>query len=349
MKKLFLLALLFIQSADACSTFYFGSTPSGLIGKSYDWHQSHGLLMVNKRGVQKKSLTVIPSQKALNWKSKYGSVTFNQHGKEFPLGGMNEKGLTVEILWLAASVYPKPDEKPVLNELQWIQYQLDSAANVSEAIEAASGLRVANLYAKVHYFVCDKLGECATFEYLDGKLVYHSGKDLLAKVLTNNTYSESVKYLKRFEGFGGEIPMPIESGSLPRFVRAATLTKRTPPNGISDLEYAFDTLGRLAQANYTKWNIVYHPMAGEVYFRQGHNGDPMKILTGQLDYSCKTSSKMLDLTERRVGNVMENLVAYNAQVNHATVKLALKDISSQLPAGSLEKVAKYPETLTCTN
>lgn len=32
--------------------------------------------------------------------SKYGSITFNQYRKEFPIGGMNEKGLVIEALWL---------------------------------------------------------------------------------------------------------------------------------------------------------------------------------------------------------------------------------------------------------
>jgi choloylglycine hydrolase len=31
--------------------------------------------------------------KTISWISKYGSITFNQYGREFPTGGMNEKGL----------------------------------------------------------------------------------------------------------------------------------------------------------------------------------------------------------------------------------------------------------------
>jgi choloylglycine hydrolase len=26
------------------------------------------------------------------WTSRYGSITFNQYGREFPSGGINEKG-----------------------------------------------------------------------------------------------------------------------------------------------------------------------------------------------------------------------------------------------------------------
>ena len=33
-----------------------------------------------------------------SWVSKYGSVTFNQYGRELPTGGMNEAGLVVETI-----------------------------------------------------------------------------------------------------------------------------------------------------------------------------------------------------------------------------------------------------------
>ena len=65
----------------------------------------------------------------------------------FPLGGMNEKGLVVEIMWLDSSEYPKPDGKPSVNELQWIQYQLDNFATVNDVLSAAAKIRVSKVYA----------------------------------------------------------------------------------------------------------------------------------------------------------------------------------------------------------
>ena len=68
----------------------------------------------------------MPDGNTISWVSQYGSITFNQYGKEFPTGGMNEKGLVVELMWLDGTIYPQPDERPAIGVLQWIQYQLDN-------------------------------------------------------------------------------------------------------------------------------------------------------------------------------------------------------------------------------
>ena len=39
------------------------------------------------------------------WQSKYASVTFNQYGVELPTGGINEKGLVVEIMGLKSEAF----------------------------------------------------------------------------------------------------------------------------------------------------------------------------------------------------------------------------------------------------
>ncbi len=90
-------------------------------------------MMVNARGMAKRSFGQDAS-KALAWVAAYGSITFNQFGKGIPHGGMNEKGLVVELMWLNETVYPGADKRAALNELQWIQYQLDNCANIDEVI-----------------------------------------------------------------------------------------------------------------------------------------------------------------------------------------------------------------------
>lgn len=76
-----------------------------VFGKNYDWHLEFGYLMINKRNVTKTAMqtgTAIDSPAA--WTSRYGSVTFNQYGRESPMGGMNEAGLAQD-LWI---VLPGP-------------------------------------------------------------------------------------------------------------------------------------------------------------------------------------------------------------------------------------------------
>src|SRR3990167_4903964 len=148
-------------SSRACTTFFFASGSRGCVGKALDWHQAHGMVLVNKRHVFKTALSFEESPRPAQWISKYGSVTFNQYGREFPYGGMNEAGLIVEIMMLPQTHYPVPDHRPTINELQWIQYQLDQFETVHEVISGAAQLRVSPVYAKVHYMLCDRFKECA--------------------------------------------------------------------------------------------------------------------------------------------------------------------------------------------
>ena len=59
---------------------------------------------------------------SIAWTSKYGSATFNQYGREFPMGGMNEAGLVVESMMLFETEYPLPDTRSGIDPTQWIQY-----------------------------------------------------------------------------------------------------------------------------------------------------------------------------------------------------------------------------------
>jgi hypothetical protein len=67
-----------------------------LLAKNLDWPISDGYILVNKPGVKKNAFT--NQHPRISWISKYGSITLNQFGKEFPLGGMNEAGLAIEEL-----------------------------------------------------------------------------------------------------------------------------------------------------------------------------------------------------------------------------------------------------------
>jgi penicillin V acylase-like amidase (Ntn superfamily) len=177
------LSLLVTHPARPCTTFLAEHDGQPVVGKNYDWNQNAGLVVMNPRGLRKSALTLAPQDTPLSWTAKYASLTFNQYGVEFPNGGLNEKGLTAEILWLDSSVYPVADSRPAVNELQWIQHALDGFATVDELATAAAGIRVARAYANVHYLVCDAGADCAAFEYLSGELVVTRASAMPAKTL----------------------------------------------------------------------------------------------------------------------------------------------------------------------
>ena len=115
-----LLVLALAVPGSACTTFCLRDGGRIVFGKNYDWSVGDGLLVVNKRGVARKADAESDPRPA-SWTSKYGSVTFNQYGRDFPSGGMNEKGLAIELMWLEGSRYPAADARPGVDNLQWIQ------------------------------------------------------------------------------------------------------------------------------------------------------------------------------------------------------------------------------------
>ncbi len=138
MKKIFLVLIVFGFKSVlfACTTFSFTAKDETVVfGRNFDFPVGIGHIEINKRNLRKKSF-VQPPEKTFEWVSKYGSITFNQAGKEFPYGGINEAGLVIELMWHREAVYPEKDNRYGLSELQWIQYQLDNSETVKEVIRS---------------------------------------------------------------------------------------------------------------------------------------------------------------------------------------------------------------------
>lgn len=239
------------------------------LGRNLDWNWESGMVFVNPRNIHKTAL-VLNIQNAATWTSKYGSVTFNQFGRELPFGGMNEAGLVVECMWLDGTQYPQPDARPEIDMLQWIQYQLDNCSTVAELIASDKKIRLEDtpIRARIHYLVCDAKGDCATIEFLDGKMRVHRGKELPYHALANDTYSSEAAYLQAHPQHDDATPL-ADTDSIPRFCRAATRAAdfRPAKNPEHDIAYAFNTLNQVRQGNFTVWQIVYDASDRKIYWR----------------------------------------------------------------------------------
>ncbi|MBN2363358.1 hypothetical protein JXL83_04420 [candidate division WOR-3 bacterium] len=85
-KNVILFCFLKITALQACSTFCLKSQNELIYGRNFDWMVGEGLVIVNKRGIEK---TAFINENPAHWTSKYGSVTFNLYGREFPMDGIN--------------------------------------------------------------------------------------------------------------------------------------------------------------------------------------------------------------------------------------------------------------------
>lgn len=345
LSSLVLLGLTFNQ-ASACTTFCLKNKGEVLFGKNYDWMVGDGLVIVNKRGVSK-SADVEGEANPARWVSKYGSVTFNQYGRENPSGGLNEAGLVIELMWLDETRYPAADSRPALDVLEWIQYHLDTAATVAEVVENSEKVRITSL-VPLHYLVNDQAGNSATIEFLDGKLVAHHGSALPVSTLTNDTYAKSLSYAKT-----KAIDQTRGNGSLERFARAAAKTgefKHAERSEADAVSYAFDILSNVAQGSYTQWSIVYDQKRQKIHFRTRQAPQIKTIDAKAFDYSCGPAVKILDMNAKAEGDVTAKFTDYTRKANRDLIERSFNgtDMLRYLPDVVRDQLAASPEKFVCS-
>jgi len=348
MKKMIACFLLCIISlmAVACTTFVINKDGHIVFGRNYDWITDAGIVNTNQRGLYKTSLKNNDGA-TISWVSKYGSITFNQYGKEFPTGGMNEKGLVVELMWLDETKYPEKDERPSVNVLQWIQYQLDNCTTVEEIIKSDAALRIENRGVPLHYLVADANGNAATIEFLEGKMVVHKDKELSFPVLTNSTYTSSVNaennYLK-----SNRLP---NNNSLERFVTACNMIQQlnTDKTNTPVTDYAFSILNKVSQGDYTKWSIVYDITDKEIHFKTQSNRDIKIIRFNGFDFSCSSLPKMYNMNQQDKGNITAKFVLPDKELKRNIIARAVAESSKDVHISDEEKerMLTYEESVRC--
>jgi choloylglycine hydrolase len=254
----------------------FSNSNSLLIGHNLDdYIKVPGLVVVNKRGVQKENISWSDlksisgksnSAPRQQWTSKYGSITYNTFGKEFIDGGMNETGFYVGEMTLIGTVYPENDALPKIYHHLWMQYLLDNFSTVQEALESLSKLLIEG-HCQWHFFIADRTGNAAVIEFLKGKTVIYKDKNLPFKVLCNRSYSRELDSIKLFNGFGGNRPVNFKDTIIDRrFIWAnAMLGNHRQQKSISDVDYAFEILKQMDIGN-NKWSIVYDMKELRMYF-----------------------------------------------------------------------------------
>jgi penicillin V acylase-like amidase (Ntn superfamily) len=327
--------LLGAASAAACTTFVMRDGELVLFGKNYDWSVGEGLLVVNPRGLARTAI-VPAGVRAATWTSRFGSVTFNQYGVASPSGGINEAGLAIELMWLDETRYPDADARPVVGNLEWIQYQLDRHATVAEVIGSDAQVRIAD-NAPLHYLVADRSGEVAVIEFLAGRLQARRGNDLPVPALANDPYAEELASWQR----GGE--------ARSRFARAGRRALDFHAGGTraEALDYAFTTLRGVSQPS-TQWSIVYDLRKGELFFRTRNREAVRRLAVGGLDFRCAAGVRAVEL-DRPGPDMAAALRPLTAQQHRgflATV-YAKTPFLADTPPARIEYLAKQPLAASC--
>lgn len=344
-----------VRPGQACSTFVLRDNAELLLCTNFDHYSSNGLMMINQRGVGKRAL-VMPPRIPVEWVSQYGSITFTQMGKEFPFGGMNEAGLAIALMWLDDTRYPEQDDRPIINILQWIQYQLDNFSSVEAVLQSLDKMRFSLSRIKLHFMICDRSGNSATVEFLDRKVVCHESEALLVEVLTNDPYEKCIKFYSAYQEFDFEEQVAHTTmAHTDRFVKIAKRLEDFRSININPArEYAFDTLTSVSvgkiKGQCTAWSIVYDVKNGQIYFKTFENRNVRVVKLADFNYSLSTPSKVLDVTAALKGDVSDHFMVYSTSINRALIS---KTFSIYKEAGFMKEVSptyiavlsNYPSTL----
>lgn len=354
MRKLILLTMLMAAGAAqvfSCSTFLLHKNGDLVFGRNYDWLSDAGLVCVNLRGLSKTS--AVKEGKKTSWVSRYGSITFNQYGKEFPTGGMNEEGLVVEVMWLDDSRYPQPDARPEMNVLQWIQYQLDNCRTVAEVISTDRAIRIAQDNPTVHFLVADATGNAATVEFLNGKMTVHTGKNLPVPALTNTDYATSIKKVRGLSEGNSSNREVFSDNSLQRFSTICSMVQQYNVGNIREtaVDYSFKILKKVANAEYTKWSIVYDIRNKAIHFKTSGVTSVRKVNFRHFDFSCASSSLSFDMNEAAKGDVSALFKPLRSETNSRILTRAARETSRhiRLNDDEVRYLVNYARNISCKN
>lgn len=305
--------------ADACTrAVYLGPDNMIVTGRTMDWKEDpQSNIYFFPRGMERRGGK---TDNTIKWTSVYGSVVT----AGYDIGvcdGMNEKGLVANLLFLAESDYHRPDDKrPVMGLSIWTQYVLDNFATVDEAVEVL-GKEVFRIddpdlpngaKSTLHLSISDPTGNSAIFEYINGNLVIHHGRD--CQVMTNSpTYDKQQTLDDYWEQIGGLVMLPGTNRASDRFVRASFYIKVLPQT--ADYRQAvagvFSVMRNVSvplgisipsQPNIasTRWRTVADQKNRVYYFESTLSPDIFWIDLNALDFSADKSVRKLTLTNGEI-------------------------------------------------
>ncbi len=312
-----------------CTTLILKDARELLLAHNYDFNFGHGLVITNPSGIMKVALGENEHRSA-QWVAQYGSVTFNQFARELPVCGMNETGLTIGSMWHAVDAPPAPPGRGLINELQWIQYQLDRRGSVWEIIEGLDDVKWSVAVCPMHYLVCDPTGDAAIIEHDGTALRAYEYPNALA--CSNASISETLAYFEQFENLYSK-QFKIRQPILDRAVKAILLSRefgdrdaRRPAVdqaftaldqvrlqiGMRDL---FKWLGKGLPPSRTFWQIIFDMRSMVIYFRSPGKKERKSISFLAMDLGQAAPATVLDIHTPLDGEVTYLFEEYTRAAN----------------------------------
>ncbi len=301
--------------AQACTrVVYLGADGDVITARSMDWKVDVATnLWVFPRGMARSGEA---GPNSIKWTSKYGSVIATGYDIS-TTDGMNEAGLSANLLWLVESDYPQPSaSKPGLTIAAWAQYVLDNFATVQEAVDAlrrepfivvTDNVPGENRLATLHLSMSDASGDSAIVEYIGGKQVIHH--DRKYQVMTNSPiFEEQLALNEYWKHIGGVVFLPGTNRSADRFARASFYINAIPKSEdpVEALASVFSVIRNTSvpfgittpdepNISSTRWRTVADHKRKLYFFESALTPNTFWIDLKKLDFSPRASVLKLDL------------------------------------------------------
>lgn len=302
--------------AGACTrVVYLGTHGDVITARSMDWKVDVGTnLWVFPRGIRHSGEA---GPNSVQWTSRYGSVTASGYDVA-TTDGVNEKGLSAQLLWLVESQYPAyRKDKSALSVSLWAQYVLDNFATVDQAVAAlqkepffvvTDTLPGERRLATLHLSMSDASGDSAIVEYIGGRQVIHHGRQF--QVMTNSpTFDQQLALNAYWKEIGGTVMLPGTNRSADRFARASFYIHAIPKSGdpVQALASVFGVIRNVSvpfgittpeQPNIssTRWRTVVDHLRLLYFFESALTPNTFWVDLKKLDFSADTGKVLkLDL------------------------------------------------------
>ncbi|RCK38405.1 choloylglycine hydrolase [Thalassospira profundimaris] len=318
----------FPNLANACTRLvYLGANDDVITARSMDWKSDIATnLWIFPRGIKREGKA---GANSAEWTSKYGSIIASGYDIS-TTDGLNEAGLSANLLWLVESEYPRYEGKtPGLSIALWAQYVLDNFATVDEAVRAleqhpftvvTDHLPGEDRLATLHLSISDATGDSAIIEYISGKQVIHHDRDY--QVMTNSPiFEEQLALNSYWRQIGGTVMLPGTNRASDRFARASFYVNAIPKSEdpVIALASVFSVIRNVSvpfgvstpsepNISSTRWRTVADHKRMLYFFESALTPNTFWVDLNEIDFSNETGQvKKLDL-----GPHQRNVFAGNA-------------------------------------
>ncbi|WP_244490359.1 linear amide C-N hydrolase [Rhizobium sp. Root708] len=309
------------MAAEACTRLvYLGPDDNIITARSMDWKSDVATnLYVLPRGIERSGEA---GPNSIKWTAKYGSVVATGYDVS-TTDGVNEAGLSANLLWLVESEYPSfgKDSKPGLTIAAWAQYVLDNFATVDEAVRVlekepftivTDNVPGENRLTTLHLSMSDATGDSAIVEYVKGKQVIHH--DRKYQVMTNSPIFEQQLALNAYwKQIGGTVMLPGTNRASDRFARASFYVNAIPKDEDPHraLASVFSVIRNVSvpyglntpeepNISSTRWRTVFDHKRKLYFFESALTPNTFWVDLKAIDFSRETGKvKRLDLGENQ--------------------------------------------------